>query len=224
MIFVAFVLPVALYLLVLGWINRQPRPLIVSGTLDLVGLLFASSGFLLVGGPAMLSAFNERWRQFWVLGEIGSLTEGLDGARQTWLILAALYFVVVVAGCAWLFWQRRGSTCLYNVEPTVVSTALTEVCGRLQVTITRLGQRFVLERDTTIDVEEFAAMKHVTLRWRPRDSALRKPIEAELERWLQRTGAPEHDTGAWLGLVGSGLLVVATATVCALVLRGILVQ
>lgn len=219
MIFVAFVLPVACYLIFLGWVNRQPRPSFVSGPVDFVGLLFASSGFLIVGGPAALSAFNERWRQFWVLGEIGSLMEGLDAAREVWLWLAVGYYFVVVAGCGWLCWRRRDSTCIYNVDPGVTATALLEVCDRLDVAVTCAGERFVLGLETTLVVEEFAAMRHVTLRWSPVDAALRSAVEAELERWLGRRDVAENDTGAWLGLVGSGLLMLTLATLLALVVR-----
>ena len=98
MIFVAFFVPLAIYLLVLGHINRQPRPLIISGIYDFAGLLFAVSGFLLCGGPAVLSSLNERWRMFWLLGE-GRLA-GLGMAQHFSLVLALFYFVVVVAGSA----------------------------------------------------------------------------------------------------------------------------
>ena len=99
LIFVAFFVPLAVYLLVLGHINRRPRPVLVSGAVDFIGLLFAGSGFLLFGGPAVLSSVNERWRLFWLLGDAGSLT-GLDHAWRLGLVLSLLYFVVVVAGIA----------------------------------------------------------------------------------------------------------------------------
>src|SRR5438552_1264056 len=124
LIFVAFLLPLAVYLLALGWINRQPRPILVSGTWDFVGLLFAASGFLLFGGPAVLSALNERWRLLWLLGETGGVSDGLDRARDLWVLLAVLYFGAVVAGCAWVFLKRRQLTCIYNVEPAIAETAL----------------------------------------------------------------------------------------------------
>jgi hypothetical protein len=47
---VALALPLAVYLLVLAWINRGRRALMVSGPWDFAGILFAASGFLLFGG------------------------------------------------------------------------------------------------------------------------------------------------------------------------------
>jgi hypothetical protein len=259
LIFVAFLLPLALYLLLLGWVNRQPRPLLVSGTIDFIGLLFAASGFLLLGGPAALSGFNEHWRLVWLLGETGGATEGgLDWLRKQGLFLATLYFFVIVAACVVVFRRRRGMTCVYNAEPAVVESALVEACERLGLEPIRSGNLFVfgLSReaparrpgglqaphvlprrgarvtpgveeelaghDAILDVEAFAAMKHVTLRWEPHDTPLRRPVEAELERRLASAGAPYHDTGAWLGLVGSALLVLAMAGLLALVLRRLL--
>jgi hypothetical protein len=142
LIFVAFLVPLAIYLLVLGYINRQPRPLMVSGTWDFIGVLFAASGFLLLGGPAILSSFNERWRVLWLLGE-GSTPEGLSGAWSLGMFLAALYFLVVVAGSGLVFWRQRGLTSIYNVEPSAVEGALGDVCDQLGLDPIRSGKLFV---------------------------------------------------------------------------------
>lgn len=272
MIFVAFLVPLALYLLLIGWINRQPRPLLVSGTLDFIGILFAASGFLLVGGPAVLSSLNERWRMFWILGEGGralwmfgessGISEGLDGARQLWVFLAALYFFVVIVICGWVLWGRRATTAIYNVEPAVAESAIIEACGHLGLTPIRSGNLFVFGltldpsheppagiqaphvlprsdhaikpesslaeelggENAILEVEPFPAMKHVTLRWDPYDSPVRPALEAELARRLSRLGAPYHDTGAWLGLIGSGLLALSMLIVFALMLRTLLLR
>ncbi len=260
MIFVALLLPLALYLLFLGWVNRQPRPTVVSGTIDFVGVLFAASGFLLVAAPAALSSLNESWRLFWLLGEAPSHAEGaLDGTRRLGLFLAAVYFLVVVAVCAAAFWRRRGTTCVYNAEPAVVEAAVAEACERLGLAPVRSGDLYVfglsleaparrpegiqaphalprsgsmtslgeaeelVGESAILEVESFAAMKHVTLRWQPADSPVRRAVEAEVGRRLARAGAPEHETGAWLGMAGSALLVLAMATLLALVLRRLLV-
>src|SRR5215210_6898917 len=96
LIFVVFLLPLGLYLLLLGQLNRQPRPVFLSGTLDFVGILFAASGFLLFGGPAVLTSLNESWRQFWLLGENTISRDGLLAQWQFWVFLSLLYFTVVV--------------------------------------------------------------------------------------------------------------------------------
>src|SRR5262249_274121 len=79
-------------------------------------ILFAASGFLLVGGPAALSSLHERWRLFWLFGE-GNPVAGLDDAFQVWLFLALLYFLLVVARSACVLYNPPPITCLYNTDP-----------------------------------------------------------------------------------------------------------
>jgi hypothetical protein len=127
LIFVVFFVPLAVYLLILGHINRGPRHLIVSGTWDFIGVLFAASGFLLAGGPAILSAIDERWRMFWLFGERVRFVEpSLPG-----LLLTVVYFLVVVVGCVVVFLRQRQLTCIYNVEAAAVEAALLEACEHL---------------------------------------------------------------------------------------------
>lgn len=261
MVFIAFLVPLGLYLLFLGWINRQPRPVVVSGTWDFIGLLFGLSGFLLVGGPAALSMFNERWRYFWIVGDTGDVTDGLDGAHRIALMLAVVYFVSVVAICAITFFQRRRFTSIYNVETVTVEESLLVGCEEVGLEPIRSGNLFVFglilepparnasglqgphalqmgkstSRESAVEesalaqtlathhvvleVESFEPLKHVTLRWDPPTSPLRRVLETDLERRLGRQGAPYHDTGAWLGLVGSMLLGAALLIAFALTLR-----
>lgn len=261
MLFVLLFLPLALYLLFLGWVNRQPRAIVVSGPLDCLGLVFAAAGFLLAGGPAVLSSVNDSWRQFWMFGEVGRLEESLDAARGVWLAAAGGYFLAVVAGCGWLLWRSRAVTCIYNVEPATVEAVLTDVSGQLGLEPIRSGNLFVLGlplaaprqhpagvqaphslirdgggkepvvaqelsfaeslggQNAAVEVEAFAPLKHVTLRWDPADSLVRTAVERELTRRLYRIGSPLHETGPWLDTLGSGLLVLTLVTLVAVVVR-----
>jgi len=281
LILVAFLVPVAIYLLALGWVNRQARPIVVSGTWDLIGLIFAASGFLLVGGPAALAFLNERWRMFWVLGEGNPIGDNLDGVRQLWVLAAIIYFALVLGICVAMFRRRRHHTCIYNVEPASVETALVQTCDQLGLAPIRSGNLFVfglevnaptqrpvhrpegiqaphtlpvhirsgpsledadspnnvetlssasdvgellLGHNAVLEFEPFAAMKHVTLRWEPADSPIRPHVEAELSQRLTQIGSPEHETGVWLNLVGSGLLLCALLVVVILTVRALLVR
>jgi hypothetical protein len=142
-IFVVFLLPLGVYLLVLAHINRQPRPVFVSGTWDFVGILFAASGFLLFGGPAVLSAVSENWRMFWLLGDTAAARASLLGQWSFWLTLSVVYFVLVVGGSAVILLRQRPLTSIYNVEPDLVEGALEEVCQQLGLAPIRSGGLFV---------------------------------------------------------------------------------
>ncbi len=265
MIFVVFLIPLAVYLLFLGHVNRQPRPVIVSGTWDFIGILFAGSGFLVFGGPAILTSLSESWRMFWLLGE----SDGRDSIAAQWsfwVSLSALYFLVVVAGVAWALGRQRQYTSIYNVEPETVQETLEEICEDHGLAPIRSGDVFVfglgLQRspapsagspegiqaphavpllvqktvaprldvpptpreelvgqNAVLEVEAFRALRHVTLRWDPADSPLRGVLEAELDRRLGVAGAPYHETGVWLTLLGYALLGASLCTGFVLLLR-----
>src|SRR5262245_57274805 len=106
-----------MYLLILGGINRRQHPLMVSGVWAFIGILFAASGFLLFGGPAILSilTMSERWRGFWLLGK-SPASSGDAQFMQAWVFLAILYFALVIVGSGMLLWRQRQLTSIYNVE------------------------------------------------------------------------------------------------------------
>jgi hypothetical protein len=261
LIFLAFLLPLAIYLLGLGFVNRRPQAVMVSGTWDFVGLLFAASGFLLFGGPALLGSLSEPWRRFWLFGRRDDAESLSEGIWQAWVFLLALYFVIVVAGVTYLLWRQRPYTSIYNVEPGTVESALLRVCASLGLSPTRSGNLFLFGMAPTssspaktegavptgnslpsagrtvagalaagsvasavglvnqmgvLEVDTFAALRHVTLRWDPADSPLRQSVEIELNRALAEYPVPESDLGAWFTLVS--LVLIAGSFLGAIVL------
>jgi hypothetical protein len=262
LIFLAFLLPVAVYLLILGSINRRRGPVLVSGTWDMIGLLFAASGFLLVTGPALLSSGYERWRLFWLLGPQGAAAPD-DGGQRLWLYLAGVYFLAVLAVAAHLLWRARASTSVYNVEPADLETALAVACDRLGLAPVRSGNLLVFGaapatadeaaaaqgaqasatgtlaaplrqagapvsdlsgQSAVLELDAFPAMRHVTLRWDPAESPLRREVETELERALAETLTPESDLGPILSLSGWALLLLSLVGGVVVVLVRVLAQ
>ncbi len=261
MILLAFFLPVAIYLLVLGGINRRRYPLMVSGVWDFIGILFAASGFLLVGGPAILSILSsgsERSRLFWLLGKAGS-GQSSDGGWQAWVFLSVIYFAGVVAGAGWVLWRQRHLTSIYNADPGLVERCLDKIFARLGIQPVRSGSLYLFglagepshpqrgpghegiqaphylpgpspvrtdagpqvavtgsDANTTgadflgqtaiLELETFASLRHVTLRWDPVDSLFRQEIESQLARSLAEMPAEESEVGSWLMAISLGLL------------------
>jgi hypothetical protein len=253
LILLAFFLPVAVYLLVLGGVNRRRYPLMVSGVWDFIGILFAASGFLLFGGPAILSSFNDSSRRFWLLGR----TVHLEGGWQVWLFFAVLYFVCIIAGSALVLSRQRTLTSIYNAEPSQVVRCLHQIFERLQLNPVRSGNLYLfglasdspapadvpahegiqaphylpgsgrpdgggpapslghagaatgsdfLGQTAILEVEAFASLRHVTLRWDPVDNLFRQEIESQLEQVLAETPTEESEVGSWLIVSGLGLL------------------
>ncbi len=143
MILLAFFSPLAIYLLVLGLINRRRRPLLVSGVWDGVGLVFGASGFLLFAGPAIFSSLRERWRAYWLFGQGGAPVAGPDGAWQFWIFLSILYFALIVGGTAVYLWRQRQLTFIYNVEAAQIERIVTQICAELGLNPVRSGGMFL---------------------------------------------------------------------------------
>lgn len=143
LILLAFFFPLAIYLLVLGLLNRQRHPLLVSGVWDGIGLIFGVSGCLLFAGPAVFSALSERWRMFWLLGKRDVPLTGPDGAGQFWIFLSILYFALIVGGAAFYFLRQRHLTAIYNSDAGQVEHALSDVCEQLGVHPVRSGGLFL---------------------------------------------------------------------------------
>jgi hypothetical protein len=143
LILLAFLLPFSIYLLLLGSVNRRPHPVVVSGTWDFVGILFAASGFLLVVGPAVISSGSEGWRMFWLFGTRAGVPAIEESASRFWGFLAGVYFVLIVGGATLLLRQRRGQTAIYNVTSDVFEKALSRVFASLGLNPLRSGNLFV---------------------------------------------------------------------------------
>jgi hypothetical protein len=163
LLLLALALPPAVYLLVLARINRRPRALMVSGPWDFAGILFAASGFLLFGGPALLSSLslNEGWRNFWLRGRRPLALAQEDVLFTVRIVLFVLYFVAVVAGSALLLWRRRRLTSIYNVDPAVIETALGETVERWQLPFVQTGNLLTFEPGAGASATAVTAVAHV---------------------------------------------------------------
>jgi hypothetical protein len=142
LILLAFLLPLTLYLLALGLINRRQHPLLVSGVWDAIGLVFAASGFLFFGGPAIFTSLEERWRMWWLLGQSRSAAAS-DDTWPLWAILAVAYFVLVVVGVGFFLYRRRHWTAIYHCDPGAVIHSLGDICEGLGLHPVRSGNLFL---------------------------------------------------------------------------------
>jgi len=157
LIFLAFVIPLAFYCLVLSVINRRRRPVIVPGSWDFAGVLFAASGFLLLGGPAILTGLYEQWRLAWLLGQTRHL-QGIGENWSFWISLWLLYFAVVGGVSAVVLWRRKAQTSIYNIDPAVFAEVLTLVLDRLGLQWRHNGPRRLLLRFRELSLVDTAAV------------------------------------------------------------------
>jgi hypothetical protein len=141
--------PLAVYLVALGWINRRPRPVLMAGTWEFVGVLFALSGFLLFGGPAFLGSLDEQSRWFWLLGELESGKAAGGAGWAVWIAARLAYFLLVAGVAAFVLWRSRRLTSLYNVDARLTIPAVEQALSRLGLNALRAGDSFLIGGRTT---------------------------------------------------------------------------
>jgi hypothetical protein len=230
LLLLAVLFPVAVYLGFLGWLNRRPRGTVVAGPWDFAGILFAASGFLLVGGPALLSSLlgTDTWRDLWLFGR-----KTAETPAEGWLLVGrtlvfGLYFLLVVVGAALILRRRQRMTAIYNVDPALVEWVLGEAFGRLRVPFVQCGNVLIIDPDqeppasqngevqaagpvvpidrlTTLEVEASVGLCHVTLLWDPPVSLLRREVEAEVRQAVAARPAPGGAVGDWLLILSAAL-------------------
>lgn len=211
---VAFLFPLTIYLLLLGMVNRRRAPLVVSGPWDFVGVLFAASGFLLVGGPSVLAGVGDRWR---MLRMAGQMRQGQMGAEEwgSWMLVWGVYFALVLGGAALLLYLRRNVTSIYNIEPAVLELLLARVLDGAGLAWMRSGNRYAIRPSngpidvelvptadpvaaaSSVEVEAWPMMRHVNLVWRGNHPELRRLVEAELQRELDLVVSDENPAAGW---------------------------
>src|SRR5262249_8710030 len=138
------------------------------------------------------------------------------------------YFLLVVGGSGYLMWRRADYTILYNVSPVEVDTLLTALFDRLNFPFTRHGGQFDVDAGTSpksspeksvarsdsnpgghavLDVDGSALMRQVSLRWQFATPELRRQIEAELARDLERYEAIPGGVAGWLVTAAGSVMV-----------------
>jgi hypothetical protein len=206
----AIPLPLAVYALILHALNRRPQPVLVPGAWDFALVLFASSGFLLFGGPAVLAGFHERARDYLLLGRRLDVYEW-----RSWLGAWIAYALGVVALSFVLAARRRRATAVYNVEAVAFRQALGEALDRLHLEWLRdADQVFITAPDepggkprqaVVVRLDAFAPLRHVTLYW-PKDAGgLRHEVETELEQALATVYTRGNPVAAWMFSIAGSL-------------------
>ncbi|MFQ3651389.1 MAG: hypothetical protein SNJ75_13750 [Gemmataceae bacterium] len=223
MIVVGFLLPLGVYLLVLGRVNQRYRPLAVSGVWDAITLLAGLSGFFLLAGPVVLTSLQERWRRLWIMGD-RSVLESLDLYRPGWILAALGYFLAVVALAAWIVWRSRHLTVVYNLETEDINDLFLQACQRAGIVAEVVPGGFRLtgcgpSPSGHVRIERMDALKNVTLHWSAEALPLREPVEQALNGVLAEYQTPDHWAGLWITLAGLGVLTVALLVALVVVVR-----
>lgn len=207
MILLILFLPVSIYLIWVGGISRQSRPSIVGGAWDFVALMFAGSGLILAGLPAVITSIYETWRRYWLTGEGPIPFASLEGSRWFWISIWLLYFVMVLSLAAIFIYRRRCWTCYYNVESGAFDSAVAEALEQSGYQHRKFGNLYILHNaedgsEEKMEVEVFPFLNHGTVYFNKPESLLSKHLISLISQELINTSTPHHWGGLLLMFLG----------------------
>ncbi len=136
--------PVAVYLLLLGAINLARRPLLVSGSRDILALGLAVAGLVVIGPVELFFP----------------IMAALLFGPYVWVLLIALYAL----GLVLLVLTMRPRLVLYNIAPEELRSVLAQRAVELDSEARWAGDGLVLPNlGVQLHIESLAAMRNVSL-------------------------------------------------------------
>jgi hypothetical protein len=218
----ACLFPAATYCLFMAIVHRRSQPTLMSGQWDFVAVALGLSGFLLFGGTMLIFSIHADIREYWLVGRTFNNLRGLhERADHVTLAIWGLYGVILIGGIAGLLWLRRSYTAIYQLSPDDLDDVLPGVFGRLGVSYDRRGARWVIgstkeqnasnpaankaNEENAIEVDGSSASRYVALHWLGVPKALRRDIEAELNRDLAALNLPTSPSSSWF-MLASGCM------------------
>lgn len=231
-------LPLAIYFSILYLLNNRAHAVMVSGATDFALVLFASSGFVIFGGPFALAGFHARARDYLLLGPLRRM-DAYDW--RLWISIWIGYLLAVIAASALLLMRRRRATAIYNMEPAAFRQAFADTLDRLRLDWLRDGDQVFIavpetrseplparHRETpapagaghwaaVVQIDTFPAMSHVALWWRFAPASLRREVETDLEELLETIPARPNPAAPWMFSIAGSLYALMLFTVVALI-------
>lgn len=185
-------IPLAVYLLLLGFVNLSTRPFVTTGMRDVAALGMAISGFMVIG-PMELFLPEAATNRF---------------GGYVWLLLLAFYALCLTL----IVLLMRPRLVIYNVNPDQLRAMLAEVVAELDSDARWAGDALVLPRlGVQLHVELFGALRNVQLvaSGHRQSYAGWRRLELALAKVLQQTRGVPNPHGFALLAAGAALIALA---------------
>lgn len=161
--------PVAMYLLLIGWVNLSPRPFLTTGMRDLGALAFATVGFVITGPM-----------ELFLPEAVASVMEG-----WVWVPMILLYGLVVL----FFLLTLRPRLIVYNIAPNELRPIMERVLTELDPAASWVGDCVCAPGlGVQMAIESFAGIRNVTLAsvgndqnidgWKRFETGLRRDLKA----------------------------------------------
>jgi hypothetical protein len=195
LILLAFLFPLAVYCLILAFVNRSPHPILVPGRWDLAGVLFAASGTLWIAYFTVVLT----WAGFFMWRR-GRMTAVYNVEPSVFDDVFARVLDRLRLG-----WTRSARRVVIDVPDDgangtrTTDDPVSEMDAYREPVSVRPGTAGLV-----VDVEAFPALRHVSLYWADR-GPLRADIEDALDRALLDVQTGYNPVGTWLLAVSAAL-------------------
>lgn len=182
-------LPLTIYLLWLGFeVGRKKQPYILSGKIDTWLLLFALSGFFLIG------PFS------WIISRAAE--KGFATYATAYAVYLAVLFLLAML---WLR-SRTKSLVIYNIEATAFERVFRQLLEGLAVPYQMIpGHVSFNNQQLLVDIDPTPSLFCVTLKWNG-DKSLWTPLENSLRTALVNVTTERNPAGALIPLYAAVFL------------------
>lgn len=211
MILLILFLPVSVYLIWVGGISRHSRPAVIGGSWDFIALLFAGSGLIFVGFPAVITSVHESWRRYWLTGDGVMPLASLEGSRWFWIFVWMAYFFMVLILSFILIYRRRCWTCFYNVEAGVFDSILVNALEQSGFSYKKFGDLYVLVNpingiEERMEIEVFPFFNHAAIYFNNPAGTFSRGMVESISQSLIQIQTPHHWGGLALMFLGFFML------------------
>jgi hypothetical protein len=203
--------PLALYLLFLATLNHRRRATMLSGVWDYTCLLLGLSGFLLAGGPVLVSAVDSGWRSYWFGGHFADLKKVWHTNGVIWSIIAGGYLTAVGGLIGLFMFLRKRTTVIYNIDPPALPEALIAALDECRLTWRQVMGGVEIGRAGVggfVTIQSFPLLRNASLQWRDEDPLVRQEVEAAIDKLLQASESPANPVGGWFMTAAVTLFVI----------------
>jgi hypothetical protein len=190
--------PLAVYLVYVVTMNRRPRPSVVDGVWDFVGVLAGLAGFLFCLGVVLGGVATDA--RIVTGGRAERIPDGMPWQSTYWLATTAVYSAVVLGLVVRGVRSRRWTLQVLNADLATVEGCVADAFAARNVDVDRRGWDWHVGGKPVLHVQHFESFRSTTLLFA--DAEIRGAVERHLrEQMPKQPAAADNPAVAWVNTV-----------------------
>lgn len=194
--------PLSVYLLWLAGVNRQPRPVAISGVWDFVALVAGLSGFLIFGSLIFVTAIQSNTR-YWTRGNFEQLRTAWEQEKKVWLACAAGYLLIVLGAVILGLLRRKKTLSVYGADNNQLMSCIHDELSPMLNGQPQVGYSY----GNLVHFEPFAGMSHAVVRITAPEEVKAEEIDRLLRNAIPNVTPSATSAAGWIhsAAVGCGV-------------------